>query len=215
MKPEFARAIDPVFLCVIDVIERLNQSEALNPEETRARIMSKIDSAEALQAGFPGWELAKYALACWVDSTMIHSDWSGAEWFKNHKLEFEYFQTAGAFTEFYVKAKEANKLARKDALEVFFVCVIMGFEGIYGDPSSSEMAEQLGFPSTREEWVRKTAESLQQDERPPIRQEPKPIRDPSGPLEGKSSLWTMSIFAVICLIITFASYLLTHSSFGK
>jgi type VI secretion system protein ImpK len=85
-------------------------------------------------------------------------------------MEVELFNTRLCNEQFYVKAKEASTLARRDALEVFYVCVVLGFRGLYRDPMAAAMlAEPRGLPPDLEMWARQTAMAIQLGQgRPPI-----------------------------------------------
>lgn len=49
----------------------------------------------------------------------------------------------------------------RDALEVFYVCVILGFRGLYQDPiSGAAVAQTLNMPTELNEWARQTALSI-------------------------------------------------------
>lgn len=162
MTPEFARAVDPVFLHVIELLDRISSDETLSAPEERGRIRAQLDRAEALAGQSRDWELAKYALVTWIDEVLIEAPWEASAYFKNNKLEFEIFKTADAYVEFYRKAQEASSLRKKDALEVFYVCVILGFRGLYRDPNhAAALTEELGLPPDLETWAKRTAEAIQ------------------------------------------------------
>jgi type VI secretion system protein ImpK len=108
------------------------------------------------------WALAKYALAVWTDEVLIDAPWEGSEvWTANYTLEWEYFESADAFTEYFKKADEASKLPadRRDALEVFYIGVVLGFRGLYRDPSD-DLAKEWGLPEDLETWARETAQGI-------------------------------------------------------
>ena len=78
MTPEFARAVDPVFLYVINLLERVGSDEAVSAPEERVRIRAELDRAEALLGQSRDWELAKYALVTWIDEVLIEAPWGSA-----------------------------------------------------------------------------------------------------------------------------------------
>ena len=99
------------------------------------RIRSRLDHAEAQLGRTPDWLLAKYALVAWIDEMLIvDAPWRDRDWWNENKLEWEIFQTNSRYDLFYKKAKEAFALPQKDALETFYVCVVLGFRGLYRDP---------------------------------------------------------------------------------
>lgn len=193
MTPGFAKAVDPIFLVVLDLLERIEQNKPIAVNEERSRIQKRIDNSEMQLGNTPDWELAKYALVSWIDSMLIGSPWSGSNWWENNPLERTYFFGRNAFTQFFSKAKEASLLANKDALEVYYLCVVLGFRGFYNEPSAAQYAGQLGLPPRLEEWANQTAASIQIGlGRPPLENSPV-VGDGAPPLEGRARLLLMSL----------------------
>lgn len=158
MTPKIAQAVDPVFLHILELLDRIGGGESPSPQEERLKIRSVLDRAEALVGRGPEWELAKYALASWIDEVLLESPWEGREWWNNNVLEVELFNTRLCNEQFYVKAQEASTLTRRDALEVFYVCVVLGFRGLYRDSSlASMLTEAHGLPPDLETWSEQTA----------------------------------------------------------
>ena len=210
MTPEFAQAVDPIFLHVVDLLERIGRGGNCSISEERSRILALIDRAESILGRKEEWELAKYALVAWIDDMLItNAPWDrGSEWAED-ALEVYYFGSRLAFKKFYVMAEDAGKLQKKDALEVFYVCALLGFKGVYGDHKSNPA--DSGFPPTQEEWARKVAMAIVLGlGRPRIGVNSRPgVGAP--PLEGKFNLVGMSIVAVI---LTAAAVMMAKFVFG-
>ena len=71
---------------------------------------------------------------------------------------------------FFAQAKEAANMTRRDALEVFYVCVVLGFRGFYGSAGAEApmVASQVGVPGTLDAWAKQTSRSIQLGQgRPP------------------------------------------------
>ncbi len=65
----------------------------------------------------------------WADEVLINSDWIHAQqWRGNRLIEWELYQEAVAGDKFFTKAEAARGQSR-DALETFFLCVTLGFQG--------------------------------------------------------------------------------------
>ena len=146
MTPKFSEAVDPVFLHVLRLLERIERGETAL-RQGRATANSRPDHASrgALGAG-PDWQLAKYALVAWIDEVLIEAAWDGGSWWKENALEQEIFSGMKAYHQFYMRAKDATSLPRRDALEVFYVCVVLGFRGLYRDPVEAVAeAEGAGY----------------------------------------------------------------------
>ena len=186
MTPSFAAAVDPFIVYVIKLLERIEGGLEPDPAQEQQRLRAFLDQAEVRLSGASEvWQLAKYALAAWADEMLIAAPWEGRTWWTNHALEFALFRKNTAFSEFYTQAEQAANLPNKDALEVFYVCVIMGFRGLYQDANASEVAPEFGLPPTVEEWARRVAESIRLGQGvPPIHENPRP-GDGAPPLEGK------------------------------
>jgi type VI secretion system protein ImpK len=204
MTPQFAAAVDPIFQHVLELLERINRSERLDPSEEGRRIQNWLREAEAHLGQKKDWELAKYALVSWIDDLLIEAPWEGRLWWKENALEVELFNTRERATLFYSKAKEASNLTRRDALEVFYVCVVLGFRGLYRDGSAVLLADQLGLPVDLESWAREASRSIQLGQgRPPIDAMPRPGSG-APPLEGKFVLVGSSLLCVVLAAFTAA-----------
>jgi type VI secretion system protein ImpK len=207
MTPKFSKAVDPIFLHVLGLLERISQGKNPPVKEERLRIRGWIDQAEGQLGQGPEWQLAKYALVSWIDDVLIDAPWEGRNWWKENALEVEVFNTRLRNEQFYIKAKEAASAASKDALEVFYIGVVLGFRGLYRDPAAAAvLAEPRGLPADLETWAKQTAMSIHLGQgRPMISEAGAPIEG-APPLEGPASLVWSSFFGVILvvLIIVFA-----------
>ena len=208
MKPSFSKTVDPVFLHVLELLERIAANEAPDPVEERNRIRARLDRAELSFGQAQDWQLAKYGIVAWIDEMLIEAVWDGADWWKEQPLEFEIFRTATAYSRFYEMAEEASQLVRKDALEVFYICVVLGFRGMYKDPTAAvDAAETMKFdlPQTMEGWAKRSGSTIQVaqdvpriDERP-MPGEGAPWRD--GKFLSIGSWMTALVLAVILVTI--------------
>ena len=201
MSPQFSTIVDPIFLKVIALAERVDRNEVTSPEWERQALETAIREAEAQASDAASWTLAKYALASWIDDLMISSPWSGHDWWESNSLEFALFKSRDRATKFFVKAKEAAELPRRDALEVFYLCVILGFRGLYKLPEAQIIASQLNLPVSLPGWTKNTAAAVQtRHGRPPLRETP---QAPSGapPLESRYHVVGAAVVTVILAAI--------------
>jgi len=153
MSPHFAKAVDPIFLYVLDLLDRISRNETTEPELERAKITKHLATAETKLGQSDSWKLAKYGLVCWIDEVLIDTPWDGQDLFTNSPLEFEFFNSALRHHQFYERAREAARLLDRDALEVFYVCVLLGFRGIYANEDPEERAKSLGIAPSLEAWA--------------------------------------------------------------
>jgi type IV/VI secretion system ImpK/VasF family protein len=103
-----------------------NQLLALLDSITRNSGKVGIDAAEV--------EQARFALAIWTDETILRSEWPGRISWPSDMLQSRLFHTTRGGNEFYERLKALNP-DQQDAREIFFLALVMGFEGQYaGQP---------------------------------------------------------------------------------
>ena len=211
MTPQFAKAVDPIFLHVFGLLEKIANNESPSAEDERLRIRGWLDQAEGILGHSQDWQLAKYAIVSWIDEVLIETDWPGRDWWNENVLEVELFNTRLANEQFYTRSKEASALPKRDALEVFYVCVVLGFRGLYRDPVvAAALAEPRGLPKNLEAWAKQTSLAIRLAQgRPPLAEGGVPGPG-APPLDGQSLLvWSglagavLAAFTVICAYIMF------------
>lgn len=133
MNDRLANRVYPTIQYVLELLDRINGRRGggmPNPEEERARLKQYVGQ---LDSGRPSAdeELAKKALVYWIDEVFVNANWPHSEYWKNHTLEFELFRTLDRAHLFYSDAKTAKSISPPDALETYYLCVALGFLGIY------------------------------------------------------------------------------------
>lgn len=211
MTPEFSSAVDPVFVHVLELLERIGRGEDPPATEERARIRGWIDQAEARLGQREDWKLAKYALVAWIDDLLIDAPWEGRGWWRENALEVEMFNTRLRNEEFYVKARLASSLTSKDALEVFYLCVVLGFRGLYRDPSAAAvLAAPRGLPADLETWARQTSAAVASGLGRPVISDATQPGEGAPPLEGLMTLvgsaLTGVVLAALALILVWIAF---------
>lgn len=197
MTPKFAKAVDRVFLAVLELLERIERNQPVDVQEERVQIINKIDHAQAMLGETEEWNYAKYALASWIDSMLTGAPWAGNAAWEERPLEIHYFRTRDHYTNYYQFAAKATGFQNKDALEVYYLCVVMGYRGMYGDNQGLHFAANWGLPTSMEEWARQTARSIQLGQgRPPVHERPQ-LGNGAPPLNGRGSLFGMAVFGVV------------------
>lgn len=198
MTPQFANAVDPLFVYVLDLLDRISRSDPVSAEEEHSQILTLIDQAEANLGVSPEWLLAKYALVSWIDEMLVDTPWTGREWWSNNVLEVELFHTRLCNEQFYVKAQDASSLRDRDPLEVFYNCVVLGFRGLYRDPELARVLTRAHrLPPDLETWARQTALGVRLGQgRPPLA---RPRRDIRGapPLRTRTHMIWAWLFVLI------------------
>jgi len=169
MTPQFAQAVDPIFLYALDLTARIGEGEQPLPQEERIRIRSLIDQASAMVPNDQQWELAKYAIVSWIDDILVQSNWTHASWWQNNVMEVEIFNTRLCFEQFFVNAQRAAGLPNRDALEVYYICGILGFRGLYANPQTAAMLSQKhGLPPDFPTWARQASMSIRSGQGRPV-----------------------------------------------
>ncbi len=156
MKEEIANLVHPALVYGVDLKERLDRGEEPNLESEQAQlkglllsdsearrwsdfggegeISHSVSMVGATRAGEPGRRGGdhflgiRYALACWLDEMFIlESSWE-SQW-NERKLEVALYGTNDRAWKVWEQAKRAESRSGTDALEVFFLTVMMGFRG--------------------------------------------------------------------------------------
>jgi type VI secretion system protein ImpK len=203
MTDPFASVVGPVFQYVIDLQQRLEEGENPSLESERKQITELLAEADQ-KAGSLGqlahdYDLARHALVYWIDEVLINSAWRSALEWRQRILEWELYGERLRADRFYEKAHEAEALASTDALEVFYLCVALGFRG-----------RQVDSPAELRQWTQRVYNRIVSGSQQPDKFLPddpteyKPLR----PLPGPSILLTMSILVSITVLFTVVCFVL-------
>jgi type VI secretion system protein ImpK len=208
MTPNFSQAVDRVFGHVLDLLDRISRSQNVVAQDERRRIRFWIDDAEASLGPTAEWLAAKYALVAWVDEVLIEAPWPGRSWWVDNTLEWELFNTHDAYEQFYVRAADAATMTNKDALETFFICVVLGFRGLYRDASGAVRASQLQLPADLAAWTKQTSISVRVGQGRPVLADSGEPGAGAPPLDGKyqligAALVTLILGAALAVILVF------------
>jgi type VI secretion system protein ImpK len=145
----------------------------------------------------------RYALVCWLDEVFIESPW-GDRW-NERKLEEALYKHNERAYRFWEQARVAESRTDNDALEAFYLCVMLGFRGDLRDRT-----EKL------EDW-RKSAESQLNQGREVAFALPAGLPPPRNapPLTGRSRLHRAFAILGVVLIpwIVVVSFLLNELFF--
>jgi type VI secretion system protein ImpK len=211
MTPRFARAVDPIFKYVLDLLDAIHRGEKPPAHEERLAIRGLLEHAEAILGRRREWDLARYAIVSWIDEMLVEVAWPGAEWWSNNVLEMELFNSRLCFEEFYLKAKEASTLPQRDALEVFYLCMMLGFRGLYREPEIAQsFIESHSLPPDMEAWARQVSLSIRVGQGRPELAPPKRDLGNAAPLTQRSFPVWCWVSAVIALLGTLFWFLASN-----
>jgi len=214
MTPRFAQAVDPIFLATLDLVDRINRSATISVQDERVRLRELFDHAEAMLGAAPEWQLAKYALVSWIDELLVDLPWSGREWWSNNVLEVELFNTRLCNERFFVRGKEASALASRDALEVFYDCVLLGFRGLYRDARLADaLTRAHGLPSDLPGWLRQASQSIKVGQgRPSLGMARYDLRG-APPLKSRASLIWAWLSAALLAAVNILYYAVIYTRY--
>ena len=105
--------------------------------ELQQRLMTLLDGivAKGRTAGIPDVELAeaRYALTAFMDEQILKSNWPGrAEWM-NQPLQMQLYREYTAGENFFKRMTALMQRGTPSvALEVYYLCLTLGFRGAYG-----------------------------------------------------------------------------------
>jgi type VI secretion system protein ImpK len=133
MREEIADLVYPVIAYGLNLRERLDRREQpdLTAEQSELRSLLKTANEAQRWPDFGGdgdrFLGIRYALTCWLDEVMIDSPWQ-AVW-RERKLEEALYNTNDRAWKFWHQARLAQGRASTDTVEVFYLCVMLGFRG--------------------------------------------------------------------------------------
>jgi type IV/VI secretion system ImpK/VasF family protein len=147
MRKEIADFVFPVIRAAIEYKEGLRTNESVwrfrfgecqkkmlalllapVPDPLRPDVLGdpRVDASAAnIQIGFLG---LRYALACWLDDIFILDSVWKEQWNAN-KMEYALYKLNKRNTEFWDQAQRSQTRPTRDALEVYYLCVMLGFRG--------------------------------------------------------------------------------------
>lgn len=205
MRSEFAAAVDPIFDRALDLVARIEQGRCNAPERERQELLQAFAAGRARCGHDRRFDHAAYALAAWIDELLVDLPWSGAQWWSNNVLEMELFRTRVCSERFFTAAREASADEQRDALEVFYYCVILGFRGVYGDADrAARVAVSLGIPPTLELWLEQTAAMIGSASLPNVPLAAERVISGAPPLGGRLSMVLWSVTAGVLVVINAA-----------
>jgi len=150
-----SRAAGDVFAAGL-LFQSAPESARPTPSALRAQLIGLLDAVSQSGAGQQAGadlDAARFALVAWLDEIVNVSGWAGgAEW-EREPLQVALYGTRRAGVEFY---ERLDKLRPENAaaLEVYFHCLALGFQGDYAGRDGDRLA-----------LVHKTLEKLRRVER--------------------------------------------------
>ena len=145
------RLID-FFIPLITKVLRLTGDEATAASQVYQDIRSEFETAirkaetSARQAGFDPADVqsAKFAVAAFVDESILLSSWEGKDEWSIQPFGRLFFNTGNAGVEFFTRLQELPA-GKRQVREVFGLCLALGFKGRYYDEEQAPELQKAAF----------------------------------------------------------------------
>jgi type VI secretion system protein ImpK len=184
MTPEFSELVYKVISFTLDLKDRVDEGVEPDLEKERGRLIEllPVNAGAGIQVDYAGdgriFLGARYALSCWIDELFIvYSPW--AERWKPLILEQALFGSRVRAEKFWEQAEivlrrpsapRPSSLPGPDALETFFLCIILGFRGThrenpgkireYVEEMRPQVARASDWPMPADQGVKTNIEPL-------------------------------------------------------
>lgn len=122
---------------VFDLILRLKAGIVAPSNELRPKIAALLDDferrGERYRFSSKIIQVSKFALAAFVDETVLSNNFNLKEEWEKNPLQLEYFGEHLAGNKFFEKLAAMIKQVdvTADAVEIYYVCMLLGFKGRY------------------------------------------------------------------------------------
>lgn len=122
---------------IFDLILRLKAGIVAPSNELRPKIASLLtdfeNRAERYRFSSKITQVAKFALAAFVDETVLSNNFNLKDEWEKYPLQLEYFGEHLAGNKFFEKLAAMLKQidVTADAVEIYYVCMLLGFKGRY------------------------------------------------------------------------------------
>jgi type VI secretion system protein ImpK len=202
---------------VVELVLKLQAGQMALSNELRptvGRMLQEIEQRGAtLRYSERQVKAVKFALAAFVDETVMTTNSSLREEWEKFPLQLEYFGEHLAGVKYFERLDELLKQVEADAdvVEVYYVCLLLGFKGKY----KVYMEDQLqGVIENTATQLRRVGR-LQETELSPhwrVADQPEPARDLGLPLWAKIGAGVAVMFAVLIYLVL---ALLLHSNVNE
>jgi type VI secretion system protein ImpK len=195
LRDEWSRGAGPPFDAGRELLlQAFRDLLAALPHPSSATASANAAPSSAVEIPYLG---VGYALASWVDELLTLNSPAGSRW-NERKFEVEFFSTNDRAWRYWEQARLAADRPGDDELEVFYICVALGFRGEWID-DPTRLRAWLG--ATRERLVK----GLRQEWVGPPALDP-PARVP--PRYGKARLRRMALVVGLVLLLCIPSAVL-------
>lgn len=132
---------------IFDLVLRLKAGIVSPSNELRPKVAAMLDDfvrrAERYKFDHKIVSIAKFALASFIDETILTNNFPlRSEWERN-PLQLEYFGEQLAGNKFFDKLESMLQQPEitQDAVEIYYLCMLLGFKGRYGVYEQEKLLE--------------------------------------------------------------------------
>lgn len=174
------------------------------------RLLSETESTMRREGlGAEEYNEARFAVCAWVDEALLSSAWAGKNEWQRDSLQRKYFQTADAGQEFFERLNNLGQQMR-DAREIYYLCLAMGFKGRYHQEGDTPLLEQLKTSNLK--FLLGSSVGLPALDRTELFPEAYPIEGVELATPARKGIFTAaSITALIAPLVLFGGLFLIYS----
>lgn len=185
---------------LILILQLRSVSDYGDPSTLKTKVINMFDNFEqnARITGIDNEKIkqAKFALVAFLDETIISSNWQRKDEWLTEPLQIKLFDTFNAGEEFFTNLHNLRQRSsnNKDVLEVYYLCLTLGFKGMY----------QLQSPET----LRRVVDDLNLELHPELYNAIDAISPNAKPKEnliqiasGRIPLWVYPVSVIIICIV--------------
>jgi type VI secretion system protein ImpK len=133
---------------LVTAVQLTSGSPLPAPAELRQRLIGALDRmvSDGRRVGVDDADLAeaRYALVAFIDEQILQSDWAGrAEWM-SRPLQLELYRENTAGENFFVRLRALLRSGNRPvAVEVYYLCLALGFSGAYRDAGDTSALDKF------------------------------------------------------------------------
>jgi type VI secretion system protein ImpK len=142
---------------LVTALQLTSDASSVAGSDLRQRMVSSLDRmvSDGRRLGIPDADLAeaRYALVAFIDEQVMRSDWSGrADWMAR-PLQLDLYRENTAGENFFVRLRSLLRAGdRPLAVEIYYLCLVLGFQGAYrdgGEPRAIEKFTRAAYDQVR------------------------------------------------------------------
>ncbi len=174
------------------------------------RLLSETESTmRSWEVDTEEYNEARFAVCAWVDEVLLSSTWAGKTEWQKDSLQRKYFHTADAGQEFFERLNGLGQHQR-DAREIYYLCLAMGFKGRFHQEGDEPLLEQLKTSNLK--FLLGSSVGLPSLERTELFPEAYPVEGTElAPSTGKKFFTPATITVLVAPLVLFGGLFLIYS----